>query len=38
MVLINKEVLFKMSINREELKRLIDFISYLNMGREKEAI
>jgi len=49
-VLINKKAVFKMSVNREELKRLIDFIheedtaevydfiGYLNMKRERESI
>lgn len=49
-ILINNEAVFKMSVNREGLKRLIDFIheedmtdvydyiNYLNSKREKKAI
>lgn len=49
MVLVNNKAVFKMNVNREELKRLIDFIheedtaqvydfiGYLNVKREREA-
>lgn len=50
MMLVNNKAVFKMSVNREELKQLIDFIheedtaevydfiGYLNMKRERETI
>lgn len=50
MVLVNNKAVFKISVNREELKQLIDFIheedtaevydftGYLNMKRERESI